>query len=432
MRETRGNTRRCLINQVNRPTISTTIFSPFHTAKTDFFHEIVVRGRFTLLNVEIGSIIELQRPCMNIERGGTGVDQTMRDRILTYIENMAPGDRITIKTIAQELGAGTEIAYQVIREAELTGLLQFRTAKPSATTGTDFVKPSSIPVLSTNVSEKDPLGEVPRRLDYLKKTLPKEESPETLTLRIISQITEAQVCCGQEHLNRQPSKFVIAAMDLRAMANYLKAGSLCIVGNRPDAQMLALENKSSLLITGNLYPSPEVLGFAQETGCPIMVSPYETFLVASLINLALYAEYEKIVFIGGELLPHQRPEEEDIEQRFTIDFKFEKASVLTGVIHPWMVNSAQELKSWVLKYLLEFSQTTYLCDHNLNAFSPESFYLSEIKPAQLGERIRLTSRLIAKQKNGATLETEVTGERGAVLAKSISVYSSQADALINS
>ena len=339
------------------------------------------------------------------------MDQTMRDRILSHIENMTPGDRITVRSIARELGTGTEIAWQVIREAELQGLLRFRAAKSPASGE------------QTNTAGAAPAQEHSSHVDYLRETLPKKDSPETLTLRVISQVTEAQICCGQEYLDRQPSKFLIAAMDLRAMANYLKEGSLCIVGNRLDAQMLALENKSSLLITGNLYPSPEVLGFAQETGCPIMVSPYETFLVASLINLALYAEYEKVVFIGGELLPHQRPEEEEVEQRFTLDFKFEKTSVLTGVIHPWMVNSSQDLKSWVLKYLLEFSQTTFLCDHyNLNTYSPESFYLSEIKPAKLGERIRLTSKLVAKQKNSATIETEVTGERGAILAKSIGKY----------
>ncbi|MCL1792093.1 MAG: DRTGG domain-containing protein [Peptococcaceae bacterium] len=340
--------------------------------------------------------------------------QTTRDRILSHIESMAPGDRITVKTIAQELGTGTEIAYQVIREAELKGLLQFRTAKPSDTAGTDFVKKDM-----TEGSSADTV-----RLAYLRKTLPQEESPETLSLRVISQVTESQICCGQQYLDRQPSKFIIAAMDLRAMANYLKEGSLCIVGNRPDAQMLALENKSALLITGNLFPSEEVLGFAKESGCPIMVSPYETFLVASLINLALYAEYEKIVFIGGELVPHQRPEQEDIEQRFTLDFKFEKTSVLTGVIHPWMVNTDHELKSWILKYLLEFSQTAFLRDHyNLTTHAPESFYLTEIKPAKLGEKIRLTSKLVAKQKTGATIETEVTGERGHVLAKSLCQYS---------
>ena len=85
-----------------------------------------------------------------------------------------------------------------------------------------------------------------------------------LTLREVSQIVEGIIICGFEDLDRSPNKFTIAAMEVDSMGRYLKEEALCIVGDRHDAQIFALEHNASLLITGGLETDEEVLALARQ------------------------------------------------------------------------------------------------------------------------------------------------------------------------
>jgi len=63
---------------------------------------------------------------------------------------------------------------------------------------------------------------------------------------------------------------------------------LCIVGNRRDVQIVALEQNASLLITGGLEPDEEVVALARKKDLVIIQAPYDTFAVTTMINRALY------------------------------------------------------------------------------------------------------------------------------------------------
>ena len=116
----------------------------------------------------------------------------------------------------------------------------------------------------------------------------KERQIEDLTLREVSQIAEGIVICGFEYLDRSPHKFIIAAMEVDCMGRYLEDEALCIVGNRRDIQIYALEHNASLLITGGLEPDEEVVALARQKKLVIIQSPHDTFSVTSMINRALY------------------------------------------------------------------------------------------------------------------------------------------------
>ncbi|MBC2722720.1 MAG: GntR family transcriptional regulator, partial [Desulfosporosinus sp.] len=178
---------------------------------------------------------------------------TKHQQILTFIENLAIGSKVSVRFIAKELDVSEGTAYRAIKEAEAKG----------------FVR--SIPKVGTI------------RIEGVK-----ERQIEDLTLREVSQIAEGVVICGFAHLDRSPNKFVIAAMELHSMARYLEDGALCIVGNRRDAQIFALNHNTSLLITGGLEPDEEVVALAQRKELVIIQSPYDTFAVTSMINRALY------------------------------------------------------------------------------------------------------------------------------------------------
>jgi len=178
---------------------------------------------------------------------------TKHQQILTFIEDLAIGSKVSVRFIAKELDVSEGTAYRAIKEAEAKG----------------FVR--SIPKVGTI------------RIEGVK-----ERQIEDLTLREVSQIAEGVVICGFEHLDRSPNKFIIAAMELDAMGRYLEEGALCIVGNRRDAQICALKHNTSLLISEGLEPDEEVMALARQRELVIIQSPYDTFAVTTMINRALY------------------------------------------------------------------------------------------------------------------------------------------------
>ncbi|HHV63861.1 MAG TPA: CBS domain-containing protein [Peptococcaceae bacterium] len=178
---------------------------------------------------------------------------TKHQQILTFIENLPIGSKVSVRFIAKELDVSEGTAYRAIKEAENKGLVR------------------SIPKVGT------------LRIEGVK-----ERQIEDLTLNEVSQIVEAIIICGEEKLTECPNKFLIAAMELKDLERYLEEGSLCIVGNRTDAQILALKKNVPLLITGGKEPLPEVVELAKESNTLIMVSPYDTFVVTTMINRALF------------------------------------------------------------------------------------------------------------------------------------------------
>ena len=184
---------------------------------------------------------------------GSVFELTKHQQILTFIEELAIGSKVSVRFIAKELDVSEGTAYRAIKESEAKG----------------FVR--SIPKVGTI------------RIEGVK-----ERQIEDLTLREVSQIAEGIVICGFEYLDRSPNKFTIAAMEVDTMGRYLEDEALCIVGNRRDAQIFALEHNASLLITGGLEPDEAVVALARQNNLVIIQSPYDTFAVTSMINRALY------------------------------------------------------------------------------------------------------------------------------------------------
>jgi len=67
----------------------------------------------------------------------------------------------------------------------------------------------------------------------------------------------------------------------------IAAGDVVVVGDRPDAQRLALERGVALLVTSNgTVPGDEVLELAGERGAAVISSPLDTYVSARMITLA--------------------------------------------------------------------------------------------------------------------------------------------------
>lgn len=83
----------------------------------------------------------------------------------------------------------------------------------------------------------------------------------------------------------------VAAMEPGTMVEYVKEGDIVIIGNREDAQEAALkQGVSCLVITGNLHPSERIIDLARERQTVVMITAFDTFATAKLINLSIPIE----------------------------------------------------------------------------------------------------------------------------------------------
>lgn len=172
--------------------------------------------------------------------------------ILDYLENLAIGKRVSVRSISNHLKVSDGTAYRAIKEAENRGIVETRPRS-----GTVRVEPK-----------------MRVRMDRL-------------TYAEIARISDSDVVAGQAGLGHEFSKFSIGAMTRENILRYLIKGGLLIVGDREDIQLLALDNHNAVLVTGGFPVSERVKKAADMSGIPVMVTYYDTFSVATMINQAL-------------------------------------------------------------------------------------------------------------------------------------------------
>ncbi|MCC9848458.1 CBS-HotDog domain-containing transcription factor SpxR [Streptococcus agalactiae] len=172
--------------------------------------------------------------------------------ILEYLENLAVGKRVSVRSISNHLKVSDGTAYRAIKEAENRGIVETR---PRSGT--------------VRVAQKAKVN------------------IEKLTYAEIARISDSQVVAGIEGLSKEFSKFSIGAMTHRNIEKYLVQGGLLIVGDRDEIQHLALQHQNAILVTGGFNVSPSVCRLADKLQIPVMVTHYDTFTVSTMINHTL-------------------------------------------------------------------------------------------------------------------------------------------------
>ena len=176
-----------------------------------------------------------------------------REEVINYILSLQIGAKISVRGISSELGLSDGTSYRAIKEAENMGIVK------------------TVPRVGTIRVEK-----------VYKKNI------EALTYTEVVSILDATILGGKEGINGSLNKFIIGAMAVESISKYLKPGYLLIVGNREEAQELALENEAAVLITGGFDCSEKIKALANAKGIPLLSSTYDSFTVASMINKAIY------------------------------------------------------------------------------------------------------------------------------------------------
>ena len=171
--------------------------------------------------------------------------------ILSYLEELPVGKRVSVRSISNHLGVSDGTAYRAIKEAENRGLVETRPRS-----GTIRIKSQKVSI-------------------------------ERLTYAEIAEVTGSDVMAGQAGLDREFSKFSIGAMTEDNILSYLHDGGLLIVGDRTQIQKLALENENAVLVTGGFEINENVLKLANKKNIPVLRSKHDTFTIATMINRAL-------------------------------------------------------------------------------------------------------------------------------------------------
>ena len=168
--------------------------------------------------------------------------------ILSYLEELPVGKRVSVRSISNHLGVSDGTAYRAIKEAENRCVVETRPRS-----GTIRIKSQKVSI-------------------------------ERLTYAEIAEVTGSDVMAGRDGLDREFSKFSIGAMTEDNILSYLHDGGLLIVGDRTQIQMLALENENAVLVTGGFEINENVLKLAN---IPVLRSKHDTFTIATMINRAL-------------------------------------------------------------------------------------------------------------------------------------------------
>src|SRR5699024_8896229 len=140
---------------------------------------------------------------------------TKHEQIIEHIHSLNIGTKISVRQIAKKLQVSEGTAYRAIKGAQNQGL----------------------------VSTVDRVGTIRSKQN-------KKDNFERLTFAEIINIVDGQVLGGNMGLDKTLNKFLIGAMQIDAIARYTEPDSLFIVGNRTDAQRLALNDGAAVLITG--------------------------------------------------------------------------------------------------------------------------------------------------------------------------------------
>ena len=105
------------------------------------------------------------------------------------------------------------------------------------------------------------------------------------TAGCVADVLEGELITGERD-HRVAGRVWVHAMEVDAPTK-IAPGDTVVVGNRADAQRLALELGASLLIVSNgSRPSEEIVGFARELGTAIIASKLDTYVSARLVTLS--------------------------------------------------------------------------------------------------------------------------------------------------
>ena len=103
---------------------------------------------------------------------------------------------------------------------------------------------------------------------------------------------DGEMAVGSEEGYFDKGEVVIATANPDILEDYIHEGDMVVLGNRYESQLCAIEMKASALILSmDAKVSLTIRKLAEERGCRIITTPYDTFTVARLLNQSMPISY---------------------------------------------------------------------------------------------------------------------------------------------
>ncbi len=116
--------------------------------------------------------------------------------------------------------------------------------------------------------------------DHRELTLP--------TVQDVVNSLEAEVLAGKSGMDRIVDNYLVGAMSPEAAMSWLRRSvdkAFITGGDRADLILMALETKpSAIILTGNIYPSAQVISSAESKGIPLLLVTDDTFTTVTKLE----------------------------------------------------------------------------------------------------------------------------------------------------
>ncbi len=108
----------------------------------------------------------------------------------------------------------------------------------------------------------------------------------------IVETLEAKVAAGDIEGRTASGKVLMGAVNPDLLEKYIEPGDMVIVADRYESQLCALEmHASCLIICLDEHINDNIIRTAQENGCIIIDSPYDSYITARLLNESIPINY---------------------------------------------------------------------------------------------------------------------------------------------
>ena len=125
-------------------------------------------------------------------------------------------------------------------------------------------------------------------LDVYDKIIATAKTPYSNIIETLS----ATLVVGDEKEKVKKGKVLIAAANPDMMEQYIDKDDIVILGNRYESQLCAIEmNAQCIIICDGATVSKTITKLAEDRGCSIIITPYDTYTVARLMNQSIPINY---------------------------------------------------------------------------------------------------------------------------------------------
>ncbi|HCT91817.1 MAG TPA: inorganic diphosphatase [Lachnospiraceae bacterium] len=117
---------------------------------------------------------------------------------------------------------------------------------------------------------------------------PKSLSEAKTPFAHIARTLNGEIEVGDKEACFEQGKVFIGAANPDLMRQYIEKGDLIILGNRAEDHLCAVEMGASCIVVGlNAQVSPVIRRYAEEMGCVIIRTPYDTYTITRMIALSM-------------------------------------------------------------------------------------------------------------------------------------------------